>query len=133
MIKLLLDTHVWIWSLQQQDRLNAKARRQIENSANELYLSPISIWEAHYLAQRRKLRYAGPFAEWLDRAWRTMPIREASVTFTVAEQASRLHLPQGDFGDLFLAATASVFDFTLVTADEQLLAHPAIRTLPAGR
>lgn len=133
MTKLLLDTHVWIWSLQQQDRLSAKARRQIENPANEIYLSPISIWEAHHLVQRRKLRYAGAFKEWLDRAWQTMPIREASITLAVAEQASRLHLPQGDFGDLFLAATAAVFDFVLVTADEQLLAHREIKALPAGR
>jgi predicted nucleic acid-binding protein len=47
----------------------------------------------------------------------------------VATEASRIVLPQPDPGDLFIAATAAVFDLTLITADEQLLACPWFKTL----
>jgi PIN domain nuclease of toxin-antitoxin system len=104
----------------------------MENPRNELYLSPVSIWEAHHLSLRRKLRYSGSFIQWLERAWRVLPVKEAPVNFAVSQEASTLQLPQGDFGDLFLAASASVFDLTLVTADAQLVGCRSIKTLDAG-
>ena len=50
----------------------------------------------------------------------------------VTVEASRIELPQADLGDLFLAATASVFDLILVTADSQLLECAWLKTLSAG-
>jgi PIN domain nuclease of toxin-antitoxin system len=48
----------------------------------------------------------------------------------VAIAASRLELPQPDPGDTFLAATASIYDLTLVTADAQLLNCAWLKTMP---
>ncbi len=128
-MKLLLDTHIWIWALHRPEKLSPAVRRQIENPKNELYLSPVSIWEAHHLARRGKLRLKQTFPEWLDQVLAKAPIREAPFNFAVAAEASRIQLPQGDLGDLFLAATALVFDLTLVTADSQLIACSWLRTL----
>jgi hypothetical protein len=47
----------------------------------------------------------------------------------VAAAASKIDLPQADVGDLFLAATASVFDLTLVTSDAQLLECSWLNTM----
>jgi predicted nucleic acid-binding protein len=58
-----------------------------------------------------------------------VPILEAPFSFAVAAEASRIELPQADLGDLFLAATASVFDLTLVTADAQLKGCTWLKTL----
>jgi hypothetical protein len=44
-------------------------------------------------------------------------------------EASRVVLSQADMGEVFLAATATVFDLTLVTADSQLLACSWLKTL----
>jgi PIN domain nuclease of toxin-antitoxin system len=129
----LLDTHVWIWALQQPERLNTRVRKLMEEPTAELYLSPVSIWEAHHLAQRRRLRFRGTFDQWLDAALRRTSLKEAPFTFAVGIETTRLQLPQPDFGDLLLAATASVFKYTLLTADPQLLEHPSIKTLDAGR
>jgi PIN domain nuclease of toxin-antitoxin system len=129
----LLDTHVWIWALQQPERLNTRVRKLMEDPTAELYLSPVSIWEAHHLAQRRRLRYRGTFDEWLDAALRRTPLKEAPFTFAVGIEATRVQLPQSDFGDVLLAATASMFKYTLITSDPQLLAHASIKTLDAGR
>ena len=59
-----------------------------------------------------------------------VPLREAPFTFAVAADASKIELSQSDPGDVFLAATALVFDLTLVTADPQLLACSWLKTLP---
>jgi len=128
-MKLLLDTHIWIWAIETPQKLGRAVRRQIERPGNELYLSPVSIWEAHMLVQHKRLRLRRGFTEWLDEVLETTPLREAPFNFAVAEQAAGIQLRQSDPGDLFLAATALVFDLTLVTADEQLLDCPGLKTL----
>ncbi len=101
----------------------------MENPKNEIYLSPISIWEAHLLARRGRLRAQPSFREWLDDMLARAPLREAPFNTAVAAEAAGIELPQGDPGDLFLAATASVFGLTLVTADEQLIECEWLKTL----
>lgn len=129
-MKLLLDTHIWIWALQKTEKLSRGVQRELEKPGNELYLSPLSIWEAHNLEKRKRLRIRQSFPEWTREAFRQLPVAEAPFTFVVAAEASRISLPQGDLGDLFLAATASVFDLTLVTSDSELLACSWLKTLP---
>ena len=120
-MRLLLDTHIWIWALHRPEKLSRAVRRQLENPNNELYLSPVSIWEARHLERRKRLRIHQDFCQWLDEVFSRMPLREAPFNLAVAAEACRIELPQPDLGDLFLAATASVFSLTLVTADSQLL------------
>ena len=131
-MKLLLDTHTWIWALHSSEKLGRAVRRQLENPGNELYLSPISIWEARHLERCKRLRIKQSFPEWLDQVFSRIPLLEAPFNFAVAVEASRIELPQADLGDLFLAATASVFGLILVTADSQLLECAWLKTLPAG-
>ena len=128
-MKLLLDTHIWIWALERPEKLSRAVQRQLENPKNELYLSPVSIWEAHHLERRKRLRIRKSFAEWLEQVFLQVPLLEAPFNFAVAAEASRIELPQADLGDLFLAATASVFGLTLVTADSQLTGCVWLKTL----
>jgi PIN domain nuclease of toxin-antitoxin system len=129
-MKLLLDTHIWIWALHSPEKLDRTVRRELERAGNELYLSPVSIWEAHHLVRRKRLRLRQGFAQWLDDVMAQVPLREAPFTFAVAASASKIELPQSDLGDIFLAATTLVFDLTLATADSQLLACSWLKTLP---
>ena len=131
-MKLLLDTHIWIWALHSPEKLGRAVRRRLENPGNELYLSPISIWEARHLERRKRLRIKQSFPEWLDQVFSRMPLLEAPFNSAVAVEASRIELPQADLGDLFLAATASVFGLILVTADSRLLECAWLKTLSAG-
>lgn len=101
----------------------------MENPKNELYLSPVSVWEARLLERRGKLHLKVTDSGWLGQALAQAPFREAPFNFAVATEASRIQLPQNDFGDLFLAATASVFDLTVVTADSQLIKCTWLKTL----
>ena len=128
-MKLLLDTQIWIWAENHPEKLSRSVQRHLANPNNELYLSPISIWEASLLERRGRLRARKGFSQWLDEALTRTPIREAPLTFAVGAEAAAIELPQPDPGDLFLAATARVFGLTLVTTDTQLLACPWLKTL----
>jgi PIN domain nuclease of toxin-antitoxin system len=128
-MKLLLDTHIWIWALKNPGKLSRSVQRELRRATNELYLSPVSIWEAQHLERRRRLRVTPSFSEWLDGVLARVPFREAPFNFAVAAAAAQIEIPQSDLGDIFLAATASTFDLTLVTADPQLLACSWLKTL----
>jgi PIN domain nuclease of toxin-antitoxin system len=129
-VKLLLDTHIWIWAIHSPEKLSARVRRELQRASTELYLSPVSIWEAHYLERRGRLRVKSSFPQWLDEALTQLPLLEAPFTFAVAAMASGIELTQSDPGDTFLAATASTLGLTLVTADSPLLACSWLKTLP---
>jgi len=58
-----------------------------------------------------------------------LELTEAPLTVEVALAISSINFPHGDPADQFLAATAKVFDLTLVTADEYLMHLPGIRVL----
>jgi PIN domain nuclease of toxin-antitoxin system len=130
-MRLLLDTHVWLWSLKPTERLSRAVRRELAKSGNELYLSPVSIWEASHLARSGRLRLKEGISEWIEEGLRKTPLQEAPFNFAVAAAAARINLPQSDIGDVFLAATAYVQDLTLVTSDSQLLACSWLKTLAA--
>ena len=126
-MKLLLDTHVWLWALHDPSRLSHRVRDVLRNPANELWLSPVSTWEALLLNAKGKIRLPANLSEWLTAA--TAPLREAPLTHEIVLIAQQLPLLQRDPADRFLAATAQIMDLTLVTADDNLLRLGTIRTL----
>jgi PIN domain nuclease of toxin-antitoxin system len=128
-MKLLLDTHIWVWSVMRPDRLSRAVRREIDSPRNELFLSPISIWEAHHLHRRGRLSLNLSFPAWLDQSLARFPVKEAPFDFLIAAESSRIQLPQPDIGDTLLAATASALGLTLVTADARLLNCSWLKTL----
>jgi len=127
-LKLLLDTHIWLWSLREPDRLGRRVQRELKSASNELWLSPISVWEAVLLHRKGRLQLHVDLSAWLLRA--TARMREAPLTWEIAFLAPQLALQHQDPADRFLAATAKLFDLALVTADERLLAFSDIKTLP---
>lgn len=61
-MQLLLDMH-WIWALHSPEKLGRHVRWQLEYPKNELYLSPVSIWEARHLVRRKRLRIKQCFSD----------------------------------------------------------------------
>lgn len=120
-MRLLLDTHIWLWSTLDRARLSNRLITVLENSNNELWLSPISLWEVLTLCQKQRLTLHPNPNAWIANALDAVPMREAHITFEVAQETARVQLPHRDPADRFLVATARVFDLTLVTADEHLL------------
>jgi PIN domain nuclease of toxin-antitoxin system len=129
-LKLLLDTHIWFWSVVQPQRLSARVVRQLTNPANEIWLSAVSIWELRLLHDKGRVRLKPDAVSWINDNLSRLKIREAPLTFEVALAISSLNLPHNDPADGFIAATAKVFGLTLVTADEQLIKLADIAVLP---
>jgi PIN domain nuclease of toxin-antitoxin system len=120
-MKLLLDTHIWLWSLGASKRLSERVAKALNNTENELWLSPVSIWEAFLLVKKNRVQISSDYATWLNQSLNALPVVEAPVTFEVTRTLSTILLPHEDPADLFLAATAKAFGLTLVTADRNLL------------
>jgi PIN domain nuclease of toxin-antitoxin system len=131
-VNLLLDTHVWLWSRLEPERLGSSARELLEDSANQLWLSPVSVWETLVLIERGRVLVTASPRDWVERALRTVPMRECPLTNQVALASRSLSLEHEDPADRFLAATAIVFELTLLTADARLLAAAEVPTLPAA-
>jgi len=119
-VRLLLDTHVWLWSLLEPGNLSRQARAAIQAPDNELWLSPISTWELLILVERGRVHLDVPVDDWLAEAMRRAPMREAPLTHEIARASRQVDLPHQDPADRFLGATAKVLDLTLVTADRRM-------------
>jgi PIN domain nuclease of toxin-antitoxin system len=126
-LKLLLDTHIWLWSLREPSRLARRVQRELRDPNNELWLSPVSTWEVLLLNAKGKVRLHGDVEAWLAQA--TAHLREAPLTHEIVLAAHQLPLQHPDPADRFLAATALVLGLTLVTADDRLLGLGEVPTL----
>lgn len=126
-MKLLLDTHIWLWSLLQPDQLSRRVQHELSDPRNELWLSPVSTWEALLLHVKGRIRLPGTTRDWMAKAMTQM--REAPLTHEIVITAQELPLRHADPADRFLAATAEVLGLTLVTSDRQLLGLGKIATL----
>jgi PIN domain nuclease of toxin-antitoxin system len=137
--RLVLDTHVWIWSAEGlTDRLHPGALAAIEAAArvSTLAVSAISVWEVAMLVKRQRLRLATAVATWVDTSIRPPGIRIIPVGAAVALDS--VQLPDFDHhrdpADRLIIATARRHG-TLVTCDESLLewaaAHKHVRVIDA--
>ena len=120
-MKLLLDTHIWLWSLTRPDRLGRKVQRLLAPGKSEVWLSPISVWELLVLAERGRVRLDAEPRAWVAEALERAPLEEAVLNHEVALRSREVSLPHQDPADRFLVATALTYELTLVTADEALI------------
>lgn len=128
-LRLLLDTHVWLWVALEPERLKDQAKTVLSNADNELWLSPVSVWEAMLLSERGRIDLGDEPTRWIEETLRAIPARDAPLSRAVAMASRRVPLRHEDPADRFLAATAIVHDLRLVTADERLLSCGAVPTL----
>lgn len=128
-MKLLLDTHIWIWSNLERRRLSARVSAALESPKNELWLSPISVWELMRLTEGGRVKLDRPVTRWIADVCDAVPLRDAPLTRDVAIESRNLALNHKDPADRFIAATARVYGLTLVTADQRLLDVAGLATL----
>jgi PIN domain nuclease of toxin-antitoxin system len=128
-MKLLLDTHIWLWMVLEPKRLSQRVARALDNPESQLWLSPISVWELLVLTQKGRVQLNEEPVAWAQRTVEQLQLHEAPLTFEVALETSNLKLPHSDPADRLIAASAKVFDLTLVTADQKLLAVPEAKVL----
>ena len=102
-MKFLLDTHIWIWSAVEPDRLKANVVRALDDENNELWLSPISIWELSVLVKKQRIELDEELEVWVKKALSHAKFREAPVTNDVVFEVSRLRFSHRDPADAIAA------------------------------
>jgi PIN domain nuclease of toxin-antitoxin system len=129
-MRLLLDTHIWLWSRLTPAHLGKRLSRALEDNTHELWLSPLSVWEVQLLAGKGRIVLTPTAEDWIAAALGSLPMKEPPLTFEVARATAQVRLPHRDPVDQLLAATARVYDLTLVTADSHLLQGTGFSVLP---
>ena len=117
----LLDTHAWIWWIEQDRRLGAKAIAVLDSLPVERrpYICDISLWEVATLVERGRLALDVPLEEWLDAAAHPRSVRVVPVSTRIAAEVARLPESfQRDPADRLIVATSRVQRVALLTHDE---------------
>ena len=128
-MRLLLDTHIWIWNYTAPEKLTSEVARELTNPENERFLSPVSIWEIAVLLEKRRISLKQDFGDWFKKSVEDLVLLDAPFQWEVAHELRFTLLGHRDPADRFLVATAKVYDLTLVTSDERLLNAPGLKVL----
>jgi PIN domain nuclease of toxin-antitoxin system len=133
-VTLLLDTHVWIWSQEEPEKLSARARKAIDDRANDCAVSVISELEIARLAQRNTIELGISPEEWIQKSIAALGAHEIEIGRAIAMAAYRLpgEIHKDPAGRI-LVATARIHGMTLVSADERLLRYRHVNSISAKR
>lgn len=130
-MRLLLDTHVFLWYITADPKLPTTLRVAIQNPANEVYLSVASVWEAVIKYHLGKLPLPAPPADFLPRQ------RDAhGITSLLIDEGAMSHLAglpplHRDPFDRLLVAQALQHGLTVATVDPDVATYP-VPLLPAA-
>ena len=131
-MRIVLDTHAWIWWVTRDRRLSQKARAAITHGqdANTLWLSLISIWELAKKVEKAQLMLDRPLDQWLDLATAQPGLHLAELTRPILVESCRLPQPfPGDPADQIVVATARQHEAALVTKDRAIRKYPQVRSI----
>ena len=133
-MRLLLDTHVFVWTQEDPRRLGPQTRRSLLDPNNDLCVSPFSTLELARLVYSGKLILKAGLDVWLTNAINLLQARSLSFDHRVAEEAYALPGAfHKDPADRVLVSTARVECATLITADDLILKYPHVRARDARK
>lgn len=122
-MKLLLDSHLLIWWVDQVERVGENARRAILADGCELYISSGTVLELAIKVGIGKLTLSAPFRDWMR-----LVVAQTGATLlpiSIDHAAAQSELPRyhGDPFDRLLVAQATIEGMTIASRDEQLDAY----------
>jgi PIN domain nuclease of toxin-antitoxin system len=133
-MKLLLDTHVWIWSQEAPGNLGPKTRTALLNPNNRLYISTVSTLELARLASLHRIELNMQLQSWVSRALELLKAETVVLSHEISLESYRLPEPfHRDPADRMLVATARILGLKLLTADDAILKYPHASTMDARK
>jgi PIN domain nuclease of toxin-antitoxin system len=121
-MKVLLDTHTFIWALIDEGRLSPRARRLM--GASELWWSVVSLWEAIQKAQLGKLSVPLPAGPFLSGQLISNHVRLLPVSLSHVLRVEELPLHHRDPFDRLLIAQSIEEGWPIITADPWFARYP---------
>ena len=122
-MKLLLDTHIFIWWADHPEKLSPAALSALEDEANELLLSVASVWEMQIKIRLGRLKLSLPLKELIGSQQETNDLKILPVALTHVLALDALPFHHKDPFDRLLIAQSIEEDATLVSADSQFSAY----------
>ncbi len=116
-MKLLIDTHTYVWLSENPKRIGRQAERRLEDGRNEVYLSIVSVWETAIKIGLGKLTLDGPLAKHIERGLERLKLTLLPLTREHAFAIAQLPHHHRDPFDRMLIAQAIHEDMAIVTAD----------------
>jgi PIN domain nuclease of toxin-antitoxin system len=124
-MKLLLDTHIFIFWVDDPGKLSSSTLAALEDDSNELLLSTVSVWEMQIKSHLGKLQLRTPLKDLLLRQQITNNLTVLPITLTHVLALDGLPRLHHDPFDRLLVAQSIDEDLVLVTRDSKLLEYPA--------
>ncbi len=120
----LLDTHIFIWYINGDNKLSSKCKEIIQDRKNLIYLSSVSIWEIIIKANLGKIDMPSPIFKYLSDKRELHKIE--SLSFEEADLSVLEKLPDNDKDpfDRLLVCQAIQNDLILLSDDENVLKYP---------
>ena len=115
-MKLLLDTHAFIWATEDDQQLSGRAAKAIALSSNEVFVSAVCAWEIAIKVSLKKLQLSVPLEERM-RGMAAAGYQHLPVDWSHAAATAELPFHHKDPFDRMLAAQARVEGMTLVSRD----------------
>jgi len=119
-MRLLVDTHVWLWLQIRPERVPSGVLDLLEDGANEVLLSTASVWEIAVKHRRGRLALPDPPSTFVPERLSTSGFRALSIDHAHALRAGSLPLHHHDPFDRMLVAQSQVLGVPLVTGDPAL-------------
>jgi PIN domain nuclease of toxin-antitoxin system len=123
-VKYLLDTMVWIWSIDSVERIGNRGREILENGLEELYLSAATSWEVSIKMRLGKLKLPAPPAECVLPFMVKQGIHPLPVTHAHGLKVYDFPLYHNDPFDRLIIAQALVEDMVILTSDRAFQKYP---------
>lgn len=128
-MRLLLDTHIFLWYIANDKRLTQAWSRAIRDPDNEVYLSVVSLWEAIIKYSTGKLPLPEAPETYIPSLRRHHQIISLAVEEVDVAQVATLPLLHSDPFDRLLIGQAIQHGLTLVTVDAAIRAYPMVPVL----
>lgn len=122
-MRLLLDTHAFLWFIVKDDRLTVPTLTALRDPNNEVFLSVVSVWETIIKHALGKLPLPAPPATYLPEQRRRHRIKSLPVDEVTVALLSELPSLHRDPFDRLLICQALRYDLTIVTVDPVVTAY----------
>lgn len=119
-MRLLLDTHAWLWMAADESRIGERARQILRDPDTELFLSAASVWEIAIKHTVGKVRYVGNPEVLIPQHIRRTGVAPLYITVDHVLAAAALPMHHRDPFDRMIVAQARTHELMVATADRKM-------------
>jgi len=127
---IILDTHIWVWWVQNDPRLTQKYQDYLNIYHTQgLGVSIISCWEVAKLVENNRLVLPLNIEDWLNQALAYPGVELINLNLPIIRESTQLTGFHKDPADQLIVATARIYSCPLLTVDSKILSYPNVQTL----